>query len=139
MKKSIIVLISSIYILSILFIGFFGMKMTSYNESIYPTEIKIENVVGATYKMQANGMQVITYNFKEGVDEKQNVFSIIYHVYPDTTTDRSISYSYDKDNAPISKIDDKNNVWVTGRGGTSITISVNSRPTIKTEFYLLVL
>ena len=64
MKKSIIVLISSIYILSILFIGFFGMKMTSYNESIYPTEIKIENVVVATYKMQANGMQVITYNGK---------------------------------------------------------------------------
>ena len=138
MKKSIIILISAIYIMSILFIGFFGMRMTSYNETVYPTSIEIESVEGAEYRVQSNGMQVIIYTFKENVPAQQNVFSIIYHVYPDTATDRTISYSYDQNNAPISEIDERNNVWVTRRGGVTITITANARPTIQTTFYLLV-
>ena len=139
MKKSIIILIGAIYVMSILIIGFFGMKMTSYNETTYPTSIDIESVVGATYKVQSNGMQIITYTFKENVPAEENVFSIVYHIYPDTTTDKSISYSYDKNNAPISEIDERNNVWVTRRGGVTITISTNARPTIQTTIYLVVL
>lgn len=142
MKKSIVILIGAIYILSIIFIGFFGMKMTSYNETIYPEKIEIESVEGATLtKLPDNsalGQYLIRYEFKDGASDQENVFSIIYHVYPDTTTDRTVSFTYDKNNSRISQIDERNNVWVTSRGGMTITISANARPTINVTFYLLI-
>ena len=44
MKKSIVILIGVVYIMSIIVIGFFGMKITSYNTTVYPDEIEILSV-----------------------------------------------------------------------------------------------
>ncbi len=146
MKKSIIILIGAVYILSIIIIGFFGMKLTSYNETIYPERIEIEGVEGASIEdaslnIPGEGVckYVITYEFKDNATEQENVFSLIYRVYPDTTTNRAVSFSYDKNNSPISKIDERNNFWITGRGGAIIKISAVSRPTIEVLLYLEVI
>ena len=132
--------------MSILIIGFFGMKMTSYNETIYPERIEIEGVEGASIEETSLNIPgtgickyIITYEFKDNAQEQENVFSLIYRVYPDTTSNRAVSFSYDKSNAPISKIDERNNFWVTGRGGVVIKISAVSRPTIEVMLYLEVI
>ena len=45
MKKSVILLIFVIYVASIVVIGFFGVKIASYNPTIYVSSIEILNEV----------------------------------------------------------------------------------------------
>lgn len=145
MKKSIIILIGAVYVLSIIIIGFFGMKITSYNTNVYPESIVIESVEGASIEkvnieIPGSGTctYLITFEFNENAEAQENVFSLVYRVLPDTTTDRSVNFSYDKSTAPLSKIDERNNFWVTRRGGAVIKIASVARPTISVLFYLSV-
>lgn len=148
MKKSIVILIGVVYIMSIIVIGFFGMKITSYNTTVYPDEIEILSVEcedeervsikEANLNIPGTGVckYIITYDFQEG---KDNVFSLVYRVYPDTTSDKGVNFGYDKQTAPISEIDEKNNFWIKNRGGAVVKISAVSRPTVQVMFYLSII
>ena len=81
MKKSVIILILIIYIGSIVFVGFFGMKMVSYNPTILPEKIEcinshcsIDKIYGGIYEIRytSNGYEyyglVNIYKDKQVID-----------------------------------------------------------------------
>ena len=83
MKKSVIVLIGIIYIAAIVFVGFFGMKVTAYDEMIYITNIECTN---EGIRENADGTKTLRFNYVDGGDVLENTLTLTYKVYPDNST-----------------------------------------------------
>lgn len=88
MKKSVIVLIGIIYIAAIVFVGFFGMKLTAYDEMIYITDIECVNEeLKVSNDPETNEEQKsIWFKFKQGGNELENTITIKYKVYPENAS-----------------------------------------------------
>lgn len=83
MKKSVIVLIGIIYIAAIVFVGFFGMKVTAYDEMIYITNIECTN---EGIRENADGTKTLRFNYVDGGSVLENTLTLTYKVYPDNST-----------------------------------------------------
>lgn len=90
MKKSVIILIGIIYIASIVFISFFGMKMVLYNETVYVEKVECIN---DDIKENSSGEKYIILNYEEGL-----VYQIRWRVYPDNASNKEVEFVYDKQN-----------------------------------------
>lgn len=83
MKKSVIVLISIIYIAAIFVVGFIGAQRTVFNEIVYITDIECTNegVVDL-----GNNHKEIMFDYDEDKSIDENAVIITYKVYPSDST-----------------------------------------------------
>ena len=98
MKKSVIVLIGIIYILAIVVVSFFGLKIETFNETVYVSEVKYIN---EGIKLSADGTKyvVITY-----VDDPENPtsYQLEWRVSPDDASRKIVSFAYDESKSFVS-------------------------------------
>ncbi|MDD4815704.1 MAG: hypothetical protein PHQ62_01010 [Clostridia bacterium] len=90
MKKSIVIVIGIIYIASICFIGFFGMKIKAYNETIYVTSIECINTEAEEmFDGEGTLIKYILLNYTTGLK-----YQIEYRVYPDNATNQTVEFEH---------------------------------------------
>lgn len=117
MKKSIILLIFVIYVASIVIIGFFGVKLASYDPVIYVKQIEILN---DDLRTNADGDKYILHQFVEG---ELNVVTLFTKVWPENATKRNVTYSYSSnDKVEIDKIGN-----VIFSAPTTVTVYIRSQ------------
>ncbi len=132
MKKSIVIIVGVIYIASIIFIGFFGMKMTAYNPTVYPTSIVCTNEEA----VQKEGYKYIVAYYDPNKIDAENVYQILYKVNPDDCTNKKVIYVYDKSSS-VASVDEFGRVWIKKSGFFDVTIQSESKSSIqeKIMFY----
>jgi len=121
MKKSVIIMILIIYVASIVFIGFFGMKIASYNETLYVDHIECTNEEAVQY----TGFKYVIIDYAtilEG-DMNTNVFQLQWKVYPEDATYRGVSFVYDE-NTTVGYVTNIGTVVFNKKG--TITIYITS-------------
>ena len=134
MKKSVIVLIGLIYVASIVFIGFFGMKITAYNATVYATSL---SCINEDVRVSANNIKSIVFDYKENAPAEENVYLLVWRVYPENTTNKSVKFVYDNTNT-VASIDSAGRIWIKKTGVLTFQIVSNSNETINETITLLV-
>lgn len=119
MKKSVIVMIMIIYVASIVFIGFFGMKITAYDEIVYVNEIECIN---EDAKLKPDGTKTVIFHFDEH-DADKNVYQILWKVLPMDATKRNVKFVYDEESY-VARVDNFGRVFFKDYG--TITVYLKS-------------
>ena len=83
MKKSVVVLISIIYIAAIFVVGFIGAKRNVFNEMIYITDIECTN---EGIMDLGNNHKEIMFDYDEDKSIEENALIITYKVFPSDST-----------------------------------------------------
>ena len=92
MKKSVVILIGVIYILSIAVVSFMGLKIDTFEETVYVEKIEITN---EGVKKTPTGDLYIVVPFDHDSDEG-TVFQLEWRVYPDDATIDTVKFIYDE-------------------------------------------
>lgn len=129
MKKSVIILILIIYIGSIVFVGFFGMKMVSYNPTVQPERIECINsdakLVIPTDEndqpLEDEAYKNITLRWAEGLQ-----YQLEWRVYPDNASQK-VQFVYTSD---IATIDENGLVSFSKRGTITFSIACEEFGTV---------
>lgn len=92
MKKSVILAILAIYILSIAVVGFFGMKTSVYNEIKYVTDIELIDSKDGDYKINdvEDGVDYILLPYEDGLR-----FQLYYEVAPLDASNTAVTFDFD--------------------------------------------
>lgn len=122
MKKSVILIILAVYLLSIVAVGFFGMKVTVYDETIYVTNIEIYGVT-----VDGDDM-VLKDDSGTGVDqycviayEEGLVAFINYRATPDNASNRDVTLFTDKEST-CATVNRNGTVEFTAQGAVTVFI-----------------
>lgn len=90
MKKSVALMVFAIYILSIVFVGFFGMKISFFEERVYASQVVCVN---DDIVVQPDGRKLLVFTFNP--DETGMMrYQLAWRVLPDTTTNKEIKFNY---------------------------------------------
>ncbi|MDD4210831.1 MAG: Ig-like domain-containing protein [Clostridia bacterium] len=102
MKKSFIIIILLIYLSSIMFIGFFGMQLTSYEQTFYVEQIQ---VINENYNPSTNRliMQYQPYNLETDLFNP-NVVQLEWRFYPENASNRIVTFSSDHARASVNSM-----------------------------------
>lgn len=105
MKKSVILIIAAVYILSVCIVGFFGIKMRMYNETINVESITITSVTlndsDIEWKIASDGTKAIARELTE--PNAVLTFKVYYEVLPLDATDKTVDLVYqENDNGFIT-------------------------------------
>lgn len=103
MKKSTILLLVVVYIVSFFIIGLLGQAIRGYNEQIYPTSIVLEDpdnktIVTTDVKDESTGELLFDYNFVYRNYTNGANFRIKATVKPENSTWPNVSFTKDGDN-----------------------------------------
>lgn len=104
MKKSVLILIGIIYISAIVIVGFFGMKVTAYDEMVYITDIVCTN---ENIRENSDNTKTLRVNYIEGGSVLENTVILTYDVYPKNSTLKgadAVSLVYDE-NTKVATVD----------------------------------
>ena len=115
MKKPVIFTILCIYILSIVIVGVFGVKLTVHDQVVYQQKIVCRYMISDpdTYNLKyddPDGTYYVSRNVSgkeiKYVDYKKDLkFSIFYDVYPDNANDKKVNLTLSNENmASIDKV-----------------------------------
>lgn len=146
MKKSVVILILVIYIASVAFVGFLGMKMMTYNETVKVERIEcinedmteVEEVkLGADGQpeLDSEGKQIIvkykkvTLRYTEGLK-----YQLETRAYPENAS-QAVVYEYA---SSIATVDENGLVSFTKRGTIDITIASDGFRTVTTKVQIVV-
>lgn len=88
MKKSVAILIGIIYIVSIVIVGFFGLKIKGYDTTTYVTEVAF---VGDDVSTMDDGTKLIVIDYSEGL-----TYQLQWKVSPDDATHPEVRFGYDE-------------------------------------------
>ena len=113
MKKSVILLIGIIYILAIVVVSFFGLKVETFNETKYVTSIECINE-GVQLDSQGEKYVVIAY-------EDQLVYQIEWRVFPDEASNNRVAFVYDE-NKTTATVNDLGRVYFNRKGAIKVFI-----------------
>ena len=109
MKKSVVILIALIYVVSIALVSFFGLQFKVFNEIVPVEKIELLNE-NPKYKTEKNSetgeVTQVPYFVIEPNANGERLFQIETHVYPDNATDKKVEYSYDKSNTSVTVSED---------------------------------
>jgi hypothetical protein len=135
MKKSVILIIFAVYILSICVVGFFGIKVRMYNEtinveSIQITEVKLADGTNVEIKPDKSGKPSALYFCKNSGETV--TFKIYYQINPANATDPTVSLLYDDSNPNVlvTKASGESAILVTF---TNVTMPVSLNLTIASK------
>lgn len=96
MKKSVVLTLIAVYILSICVVGYFGLKVKIFRPTAYAEQVVIKSVknaeTGEVYNIVTNS-QGIKSVFIPTSKEKLRLTFVI-DVYPDNTTNKELSISF---------------------------------------------
>lgn len=96
MKKSVILILIAVYVLSIAIVGFLGLNVRIYAPNVPPTSIEITHV---TYLDQVKEPGINSEGQKhiviEGFSGDQVSAQLRISVLPDNATDKSVIFSFD--------------------------------------------
>ena len=116
MKKSVIILIALIYVVSIALVSFFGLQFKVFEEEIYVERIEIQNSYVYNnqqypkYKAETNPdtgeTTQVPYFIIEPNANGERVFQIEYRVYPDNATNGKALFSIDDSIQGVSVSED---------------------------------
>ena len=128
MKKSVVLLIGLVYIISVVVVGVVGIKMRIYNETIYVNDIEcsIRGYDEPTKDYEYGG---VIYNYYYTIEDcTPNVtFEIQSNVIPSNATNAHVRYYMDKnDNVTLETNENNNVALVTFKEEDSITIHVSA-------------
>ncbi len=91
MKKSVVILIALIYVISIALVGFLGLKAKSYNDVVYVEALEVLN----EYQSDKNGHKFIVLN-------GENTLQFDCRVIPENANDTGIIYQLQSDETKAS-------------------------------------
>ena len=145
MRKSVLVMILVIYIASILFIGFFGMEATLFNEKLYVEKIVITNETCNDYSVHYLPNEDLTYitffyndsyegDWESGLNP--NTIILGFRVVPEDATNRAVAFSYDQNHEggnPYGSVTDNGIVRFKRWGTITVTISALDGSSAKTR------
>ncbi|MBQ2773386.1 MAG: hypothetical protein IJC95_06250 [Clostridia bacterium] len=114
MKKSVVILITIIYIASIALVSFFGLQFKVFDEIVYSNKIELLN---EDIKIKNGEPYALAEKGEDGVWRYQ----LKYRVYPDNVTNSAVTFSYDNQNNTVS-IDENGVVTITKKGPVIIQI-----------------
>lgn len=114
MKKSTIILLILIYVASIVFVGFFGMKMMTYNETIYVDKVECIN----EDMKDSSDYKYVVLNYVDGL-----VYQLLWKVEPETATTKAVEFVYDTEST-IASVNHFGAVSFQSKG--TITIQIRS-------------
>lgn len=116
MKKSVVILITIIYIASIALVSFFGLQFKVFNEIIYSNKIEIINE-----DIQINPNDGKPYAMAQKGEDGVWRYQLKWRVYPDDVTNNAVTFSYDNQNNTVS-VDENGVVTFTKKGVVTIEI-----------------
>lgn len=116
MKKSVVILITIIYIASIALVSFFGLQFKVFNEIIYSNKIEIINE-----DIQINPNDGTPYAMAQKGEDGVWRYQLKWRVYPDDVTNNAVTFSYDNQNNTVS-VDENGVVTFTKKGVVTIEI-----------------
>lgn len=130
MKKSVIILIAVVYILSIFVVSFLGLEIASFNKIVYVENIEIINEVDGDSCMVSSEKRVCVKENHNTGDKyfvvkfdpfaEATVVNIDWRVYPDNATNKDVTIIYDEEN-PNYTIKG-NTIAFTGKCTTQISV-----------------
>ena len=104
MKKSVVILIGIIYLVSVALVSFFGLDFKVFEEVVYVERVEILNKGTEEF----GGIPCVYV--KAGADGIYR-YQIEYRVYPDNATNQEVDFIYDKQNDCFFKeLFGKNNI-----------------------------
>lgn len=115
MKKSVVILITIIYIASIALVSFFGLQFKVFDEIVYSNKIELLN---EDIKIDKNGNP---YALATKGDDGVWRYQLEYRVYPDNVTNSAVTFSYDNQNNTVS-IDENGVITFTKKGVVTIEV-----------------
>lgn len=115
MKKSVIILIGIIYVASIALVSFFGLKFKVFEQEIPVESIELLNE-GLKYNEEWGSYVVIRPD-----ESGEWRYQIKWRVHPDDATNKTVSFSYDKQNDAVT-IDEQGLVTFSKPGMCEITL-----------------
>lgn len=115
MKKSVVILILIIYIASIAFVGFFGMKMLSYNEVIKPEKVEITNTDLKQTKDSEGDYKYIVIDLGQTTS-----YTLEWKVYPENAS-QNVEFVYDKTSS-VAQVTDWGGVSFNKKGTITIVV-----------------
>ena len=105
MKKSVVILIGIIYLVSVALVSFFGLDFKVFEEVVYVERVEILNKGTEEF----GGIPCVYISAgSDGIYRYQ----IEYRVHPDNATNQEVDFIYDKQNTAVS-IDEKGVVTLT--------------------------
>lgn len=132
MKKSVLLLIMIIYIASIVVIGFFGVKIGSYNVTLYVQQIELLNEFEYEQGVNPNApdfnpddhIKYIKFKFTPYEDESSNpnYVQLMWKVLPENATYRGVTFVYGENSK--ASVNEIGTVIFTGK--TTLTIYITS-------------
>ena len=98
MKKSSIILISIVYVASIIMISVFGLRSVVYNEVIPVQQIECINETksGINVGQTSTGIKTIIANFNSSSDK---TLTLEWRVLPDNASNKNVLFVYDPNSA----------------------------------------
>lgn len=90
MKKSVVILITLIYVASIALVGYLGLKAQTHNDVIYVETLEILH----DYRTDSSNEKHIVFRPS---DKNEKSFQINCRVLPDNSSDQKIIYALEKD------------------------------------------
>lgn len=142
MKKSLVLTLVVVYVLSICIVGYFGLNVRVYKPEVYPEAIEIIEVIDAD-KNQLN----IKY-FDDGSKyivipkyTEEYSLTILFRIYPDETTKKDVYYTYSEDICDVKEISNEiiSEIKVTFKKKTKgeiISIISADQPTTKDSVHI---
>lgn len=105
MKKSLVLALVVVYVLSICVVGYFGHNVRVYNPEVYPESIVITEVIdidnnSVSIKYFDDGSKYILIpKYSEGYTVK-----IRFQIHPDETTKKNVYFSYTEDVCEVTEM-----------------------------------
>lgn len=119
MKKSVIVLIGIIYILAIVVVSFFGLKIETFNETIYVSDV---HYINEDIKISPDGTKYVVITYVDDPDNPTS-YQLEWRVDPDDATRKIVSFAYDESKSFVT-VNEFGAVIFSSKG--SITVYVKS-------------
>ena len=118
MKKSVVILIAIIYIVSIALVSFFGLQYLNFFEIVYTEDIELLD--DAIKTNSAGEKYVVIYKDADG----EYTYQIQYRVHPDNAKNRDVYFVYDEEKAEQLSItvSEDGLVKFTRKGTITVTI-----------------
>lgn len=117
MKKSVVILILVIYLVSVALVSFFGLQYKTFDEVIYTEKIEFLNDDIKT----ADDGTLYAMAQKDETTGKWT-YQIKYRVYPDNATNSAVEYIYDIQKTGVTVDTDTGVITFDRKGALTVTI-----------------
>lgn len=96
MKKSTIILIGLIYLVSIILVGVYGLQYKQFHQIVYATSVEVTNTPDKYATVQSTGEQIKTYFVYKNAETGLRQFQIDWRIEPiETVTNKNVKFVYE--------------------------------------------